>query len=221
MRDWLAWNEPNNPVYLQPQYRRSARWVIASAQAYARICNAIYSGVHAARPGERAGRLRRDLAARQQRPDELAAVGLPARVPERGQGGAACVTFDAWAHHPYYSNPSQRPSGKDGAHGSVELGNIDTLIHLVTQLYGNKRIWITEYGYETNPPDPYFGVSWSKQALYLKQAFAIARANPRIDLMTWFLLRDDANVNGWQSGLIDRSRQEEAVVRGRSRASSD
>ena len=72
----------------------------------------------------------------------------------------------------------------------------------MTQLYGNKRIWITEYGYETNPPDPIFGVSWAKQAAYLKQAFAIARANPRIDLMLWFLLRDDTNVNGWQSGLI-------------------
>ena len=70
----------------------------------------------------------------------------------------------------------------------------------MTKLYGNKRIWITEYGYETNPPDPFFGVSWSKQAPYLKQAFAIARANPRIDLMTWFLLRDDTNVTAGSPG---------------------
>ena len=35
----------------------------------------------------------------------------------------------------------------------VELGNINDLIKVVTQLYGNKRIWITEYGYQTNPPD--------------------------------------------------------------------
>ena len=76
------------------------------------------------------------------------------------------------------------------------------LIKLVTQLYGNKRIWITEYGYQTNPPDSIVGVSWAKQALYLKQAFGIARANPRIDLMLWFLLRDDPNPAGWQSGLI-------------------
>ena len=61
----------------------------------------------------------------------------------------------------------------------------------MTQLYGNKRIWITEYGYQTNPPDTIFGVSWAKQALYLKQAFAIARANPRIDMMLWFLLQDE------------------------------
>ncbi len=72
----------------------------------------------------------------------------------------------------------------------------------MTKEYGNKRIWITEYGYETNPPDAIFGVSWAKQAAYLTQAFRIVKANPRIDLMLWFLLRDDPNLNGWQSGLV-------------------
>ena len=75
----------------------------------------------------------------------------------------------------------------------------------MTQLYGNKRIWITEYGYQTNPPDPIFGVSWAKQAAYLTQAFAIARKNPRIDMMLWFLLKDEPNLAGWQSGLITYS----------------
>ena len=85
---------------------------------------------------------------------------------------------------------------------AVTLGNLSDLIRLVTQLYGNKRIWITEYGYQTNPPDSIFGVTYAKQAQYLTQAFAIARKNPRIDMMLWFLLRDDPNPNGWQSGLI-------------------
>jgi hypothetical protein len=45
---WTAWNEPNNPVYLSPQYVKShGKWVIQSAQNYAHICNAIYSAVHA------------------------------------------------------------------------------------------------------------------------------------------------------------------------------
>src|SRR5262249_17305608 len=47
VRDWLAWNEPNNPVFLKPQFQREGkRWVIASAKAYAKICNAVYDGVH-------------------------------------------------------------------------------------------------------------------------------------------------------------------------------
>jgi hypothetical protein len=72
----------------------------------------------------------------------------------------------------------------------------------VTQLYGTTRIWITEYGYQTNPPDKIVGVSYAKQAAYLTQAFGIARKNPRIDMMLWFLLKDETNVAGWQSGLL-------------------
>ena len=47
---WMAWNEPNNPVFLKPQFRRSGKtWVIQSGRDYARICNAIVQGVKLAR----------------------------------------------------------------------------------------------------------------------------------------------------------------------------
>ncbi len=75
----------------------------------------------------------------------------------------------------------------------------------MTRLYGNKRIWITEYGYQTNPPDRLFGVSFAKQALYLKQSYAIAKKNPRVDMFLWFLLRDEVRYDGWQSGLLTAS----------------
>src|SRR5262245_45075444 len=39
VRLWLAWNEPNNPIFLKPQFVGKK---IASATAYAKICNAIY-----------------------------------------------------------------------------------------------------------------------------------------------------------------------------------
>jgi hypothetical protein len=201
VRYWLAWNEPNNPVFLKPQFQRvGSRWVIASAKAYAKICNAVYNGVHAtAIASERVA-----CGATAPRGNNAPMSGRPSVSPLAFLAAAKAAglrTFDAWAHHPYYSNPSRAPASAVSG-GAVELGNIDQLIGEVTKLYGNKRIWITEYGYETNPPDPIFGVSWAKQAAYLKQAFAIARANPRIDLMLWFLLRDDPNINGWQSGLI-------------------
>jgi len=75
-------------------------------------------------------------------------------------------------------------------------------VNAVTGLYGKKAIWITEYGYQTNPPDTLFGVSWARQAAYLRQAYEIAHANPRIDLFTWFLLRDSPSPESWQSGLL-------------------
>ena len=38
----------------------------------------------------------------------------------------------------------------------------------------------------------------------MKQAYAIARKNPRIDMMIWFLLRDEPGIGGWQSGFFHR-----------------
>jgi hypothetical protein len=83
------------------------------------------------------------------------------------------------------------------------LGNINVLIAELDKLYGKRtRVWVTEYGYQTNPPDTIFGVTRSKQAAYLTQAVTVARANPRIDLFLWFLLRDEERLSGWQSGLV-------------------
>ena len=114
---------------------------------------------------------------------------------------AGLRTFDAWAHHPYYGSPTQTPTTRNVGSHTVGLGNIDALTNELTRLYGPKHLWITEYGYQTRPPDMFFGVSWTKQAEYLREAYEIARANPRIDLFTWFLLNDNTSPNGWQSGL--------------------
>jgi hypothetical protein len=113
-------------------------------------------------------------------------------------------SFDVYAHHPYANagneSPKYIPTGKNKRR--IQLGNIGTLLALVTKLYGPKHLWITEYGYQTNPPDhSVFGTSWKNQALYMKQAYAIARKNPRIDMMLWFLVRDEPSLGGWQSGL--------------------
>jgi hypothetical protein len=206
VRMWLAWNEPNNPIFLRPQYKRvSGRWVMQSALDYARICNAVYDGVH------------RTLFASQRvacgvtgpRGNNRPTSDRPSISPLaflRAMKRAGANRFDAYAHHPYYGGPSESPTTKPTtANGAlptaVTLANINVLIGELTKLYGNKRVWITEYGYQTRPPDPIYGVSYALQSRYLTQAFGIARSNPRIDLMLWFLLRDDPSLAGWQSGL--------------------
>jgi hypothetical protein len=198
---WLAWNEPNNPVFLEPQFRRvRGKWRMAAADAYAHICNAIYDGVHAA-----GGPARVACGATAPRGSNDPRGGRPSISPIaflRAVKRSGLRTFDAWAHHPYYGAPSETPATRKVGPRAVELGNIHTLIVQLTRLYGPKRVWITEYGYQTRPPDDFFGVSWTKQAAYLRQAYEIARANPRIDLFTWFLLGDRPSPDDWQSGLI-------------------
>jgi hypothetical protein len=110
--------------------------------------------------------------------------------------------FDAYAHNPYALGKAESPTTKPPGRNSVTLANINTLIAEVTRLYGRKPLWITEYGYQTNPPDRLIGVSYATQARWLTQAYAVARANPRITMMLWFLLKDDTAAQGWQSGLL-------------------
>jgi hypothetical protein len=202
VRLWLAWNEPNNPVDLVPQYRRvGGRWIVQSAIDYAKICTAIYTGVHQTLLANEkvacgATSPRGNNAPRSSRPS-VAPVGFL-----RALKSAGLRRFDAYAHHPYYGAVAEAPTVRPRGTSAVTLANIDVLISELTRLYGPKRLWITEYGYQTNPPDPVFGVSWALQARYLTESFAIARRNPRIDMMLWFLLRDDSAVAGWQSGFF-------------------
>jgi hypothetical protein len=122
---------------------------------------------------------------------------------------AGAKGFDAYGHHPYYGSPSETPNtkpppGKRGAEPTaVTLGNFDVLVKDLTRLYGNVRIWVTEYGYQTNPPDRAFGVSEAKQALYMRQAWEKLKKHPRVDMFIWFLLRDEQRIDaGWQSGIF-------------------
>jgi hypothetical protein len=205
---WLAWNEPNNPVFLSPQYRRvKGRWVVQSAVDYAAICAAVNRGIHSTfYPGEQVAcggtAPRGNNAPRTSRPS----VSPVAFLDALKKAGLKATDFDVYAHHPYYGKPSESPTtpppGPHGKSTAVTMGNLGVLIQELTRLYGNKHLWITEYGYQTNPPDPVFGVSWKTQARYLTQSFSIARRNPRIDLMLWYLLQDEPRLSGWQSGLL-------------------
>ena len=203
VRMWLAWNEPNNPIFLFPQYRKvKGHWVIQSARSYARICNAVYTGIHGTRiKSEKVG-----CGVTAPRGNDLPGsfrASVSPLVFLRACKKDGMRRFDVYAHHPYYGSKRETPSTKPRGH-AVTLGNIGVLLQLIKRLYGPKHLWITEYAYQTNPPDRGFGVSPAKQALYLREAFARARRIPRIDMMLWFLLRDEPNVSdGWQSGFYD------------------
>jgi hypothetical protein len=200
VKHWLAWNEPNNPNWL----KQTSGGRFVSPQSYARICTAIWQGVHFTNfAGERVA-----CGATGPRGNNVARGSRPSLAPltfMRLTRAAGLRNLDAFAHHPYYGKPSETPATRPRG-TAIQLGNINTLIALVNKLWGKKRIWITEYGWQTRPPDRLFGVSFAKQAAYLRQSFAIARANPRIDALVWFMLRDDTNLSiGWQSGLLTAS----------------
>ena len=216
---WMAWNEPNNPVFLKPQYRRAGKgWTIESGRAYAKICNAVVQGIKSVQRSSKVA-----CGATGPRGNNNPNSSRPSVSPLpflRAMKAGGAKGFDAYAHHPYYGSPAETPTTKPppGRRGqpptAVTLGNFDVLVKEIDRLYGKRmRIWITEYGYQTNPPDKIFGVTWRKQATYLTQAVAWARRNPRVDVFLWFLLRDEERLGGWQSGLTTVTGQRKASFR--------
>ncbi len=198
---WTAWNEPNLPIGLTPQWKKvNGHWIIQSARDYARICNAIVDGIkgtlvtgeHIA-CGDTAPR--GNNAPTSSRPTTSPLAFL------RAMKAAGAKGFNAYAHHPYPSSPAETPINKPRASTAITFGNLSTLSALVKRLYGPLPIWIDEYGYQTNPPDRELGVSPAKQAFYLGEAVTLARKSPRVTMLLWFLLRDEKRLSGWQSGL--------------------
>lgn len=101
-----------------------------------------------------------------------------------------------WAHHPYslLTPPRAADSNRDNA----TLSGTNRLTGLLDRLFNAYHqparlpIWLTEYGYQTDPPDPTAGIPWGRQADWLDTATFVAFSNPRIASMAQFLLVDDA-----------------------------
>ena len=214
VRFWLAWNEPNNPIFLKPQWKKVRRaWRPQSPFDYAKICSAIWAGVHStglANEKVACGVTgpRGNNAPRSSRPSTSPLVFMT------WLRRAGLKRFDAYAHHPYYGSRLEKPSTKPRTANAVTLGNIGVLIKQLNRLFGrNKRLWVTEYGYQTRPPDRYFGVSYKAQAKYVHQAYALARKTRRIDMFVWFLIRDERRLAGWQSGVMTASGKRKPAYR--------
>ncbi len=80
----------------------------------------------------------------------------------------------------------------------MSLANLNTLesgLDRIFSAYGVSRtlpIYLTEYGYETKPPNPFRGVSPQLQAAYLDEAEYMAWSDPRVRALSQFLLVDSA-----------------------------
>jgi hypothetical protein len=191
LRLWEIWNEPNLSTFLVP----------ASPRLYVRrILNPTYVALHALNPANRvAGGATSPIGT---------ATGLSPVTFMRGMR-AAHARMDAYSHHPYPVTRGERPSGFARGvcrycKGVLTLANLPVLVREVRRDFGRKRIWLTEYGYQTNPPDR-FGVSWGRQAQYVAEAALRVRSSPLVDMLIQFMVEDEPQLSGWQSGLITSS----------------
>jgi hypothetical protein len=185
VRRWVIWNEPNKHWQLRP----------TSAATYTkRLLNPAYTALKAVNRAN------------------IVAGGVTA--PRGGTGSVSPVDWirgmdranarlDAYAHHPYPVSRNETPTtGGCRACENITMANLERLLSHISRAFGAKRIWLTEYGYQTNPPDRFFGVSQAAQARYLGEASLRAYRTRRVDMLIHFLVRDEVQVGRWQSGLF-------------------
>ena len=111
--------------------------------------------------------------------------------------------LDAYAHNPYPLHRLETPTeGGCGHCETITMATIDRLLREVRKAFGPKRIWLTEYGYQTNPPDPLLGVSRARQARHIGEAALRAYQTPYVDMLIQYLYKDEPNLARWQSGLV-------------------
>jgi hypothetical protein len=182
---WLIWNEPNKPLWLKPT--RAAIYV-------QHLLNPAYKAIHAVLPH--------------------AQVGGGVTAPRGGLGGIAPVTWlhgmavahaklDAYAHHPYPLRPNETPSSGGCKNcPSITMATVPKLLILVRRYFGPKPVWLTEYGYQTNPPDTFLGVSPQRQATLLSLAAMRAWRLPRVAMLIQYLYRDEPQLTRFQTGLV-------------------
>ena len=108
VRRWIAWNEPNNPVFLKPQFKQvGSRWVFQAANNYARICNTV---VIAAKYVQRLNKVA--CGATSPRGNNEPGTGRPSISPLaflRAMKNAGARGFEAYAHPPYLGSRQETP----------------------------------------------------------------------------------------------------------------
>ena len=224
---YILWNEPNLPLWLQPQADCVARKCHpVSADTYRFMVRSAYPAIHAADPdarvligalAPRGGRLVSRNA--NMRPLEfLRAFGCvdTALRPIRSRGckGFQPAIADGFAYHAHSTKlapdqPYEHPDDADIA----SLPRVEQLLDSLQEdgriigTSGPLGIWLDEYAYQTNPPDRERGVSPGRQDRYLQQAAYIAWRDPRVQMIGQYAWRDEPvdggrSYTGWQSGLF-------------------
>jgi hypothetical protein len=189
VRHWTIWNEPNQQRWLSP----------SSPKVYVeRLLNPAYSAIKEANP--------------------TALVGGGVTAPRGNFGGVSPLAWiegmgkararlDAYAHHPYPLQPQVETPWSGGCKHcqTLSMASLERLTAAVRRSLGPKRIWLTEYGYQTNPPDVWLGVAPLLQALYTAEASLRVWKAPYVDMLVNFLYQDDVangpTSSGWQSGF--------------------
>jgi hypothetical protein len=204
VRYYTVWNESNLGLFLSPQYDAKGKPVAAAI--YARLYRAAYAGIKAGNTralvgiGETSARGRDRFLGRRGTQETQS----PGRFAELLSKQRPVLKFNAWSHHPYPTELTQRPT-QSVRWPNVTLSQLPRFEESLDKWFRRDAIpiWITEYAYQTRPEQPR-GVTLTQQAAYARQAINLAAGDPRVTMFIWFIIRDDPT-SAWKSGLVSRA----------------
>jgi hypothetical protein len=194
VRFWSAWNEPNQDIFLQPQYRQGRPY---AGRLYRRLFLAAQAGL------DRSGHGRDPLLIAETAPsggrsstDPVAFLRGVLCLDSGFRRRRGCEPLDArgWAHHPY--SPGLAPfeaSTNPGLVNMATLGRLKRALARAARAGATRRrlpIYITEFGVQS-VPDRRFGVSLRRQAEYLGIAEHMAWRDRSVRSYGQYLMADD------------------------------
>ena len=194
---WSIWNEPNHPQFLTPQFVKRRPY---SPTRYRSLFKA---GAKGLRAGGETGR----ILAGETAPRGTPRVVAPVSFAQRFLKGKKLAHLGGYAHHPYTTKagPFFKPSNR----ADVTIGVLSRLTRaLNSRGYKRLGLYLTEFGIQSTP-DPFIGVSESRQAEFRSIAERIAYRNGRVKAFSQYMMRDDlpregssyARYSGFESGL--------------------
>jgi hypothetical protein len=111
-------------------------------------------------------------------------------------------------HHPYTLGAGSPPFGRVGR-DDVTIGTLSRLNGVLGQAAArgriskaaSRRIYLDEFGFQTNPPDDTFGVSFNRQAEYLNLGDFLAYRARGVRGIAQYELYDDPATASFNTGL--------------------
>jgi hypothetical protein len=235
IQSYLIWNEPNIAGWLDPQFdcaRRRGRTVCTpvSPHLYRGLVRAATTAIRSADAGAEilAGELApkggpgRSARTTMTPLDFFRAFGcVDGRYRPIRTGlcrGFKPASIDGIGHHPHPVDIA--PDEPSGVAGWAKMGDLPRFIRALDRLTAGGRIrttgggklplHLTEFGYQTSPPDHAIGIPVSRDAVWTQQAEYLAWRNPRVHTFMHYQWEDEPvryrgpgslAYAGWQSGL--------------------
>ena len=222
--DWYSiYNEPNIGSHAQtngwimPQFTRtSAGRVETSGVIYRKLWQAGYKAIAKHDPARRGRVLFGEVAAiSEPLPKLYAALCLDKDgKPFKGRlrrlndcGRVSRLNIGGWAIHPYNQGGFGPPNRKTSSKTALPQQYIPRLHRLMKQaasrgrVPGGRGIYVTEFGYQTNPPDRISRITPKLHARYINETDRLFYGDSRVKMVSQYQLVDVNDVTQYNSGL--------------------